>query len=312
MQDESDFESEVNSAYQAFSAAMASGGALSKGRTATGHNFWDVVMRFSHSELEDMIAHLERNSRNMTPQELVRRHLEIVSYFDRIGHLRAPGTKGFNSGELEDLAALYHREEKQGQVERQLAPERMQLQQLNSAQRKLAEYFRIMDNHLYRDPRSLINPKERDDLMNDTDIRMRAYRFFLKETKGEPILDENDASSVTQLVALNPAHGLSQEALVSARLRDKVTAYMLCSYFRKYVDGQIESVNMNIGRLESQLREVKLRSGESAQLRTFEKGGDRVYSPSNYYAAYTNAVWTQVVHVLRQLHQAGVKIVMNI
>ena len=312
MPNESNFESEVNSAYQAFSAAMTSGGARGKGGTATGHNFWDVVVRFSHTDLEDMINYLQRNGKGMSPQELVRHHLEIISYFDRIGHLCTPGTKGFDAGELKDLAALYHREEQRGQAERQLAPERRQLQQSNSAQRKLAEYFRIMDDHLYRDPRSLVNPKERDALMNDTNIRMRAYRFFLKETKGEPILDENDASSVTQLVALNPSHELSQEALVSARLRDKVTAYMLCGYFKKYAGEQIVSVNTNIGRLESQLREVKLSPEESTQLRTFEKGGDRVYSPSNYYAAYTNAVWTQVVHVLRDLHKAGVKIVMNI
>ena len=104
-----DLEAELERAFQGFQATKLTDimSGVHRGDSTTGRTFWDIVAKFSHPELEDMIAYLERNKGKMPYHELVNRHIEIVRYFSRLAHLQVPGTEELHEQELEALSFLY-------------------------------------------------------------------------------------------------------------------------------------------------------------------------------------------------------------
>ncbi|MBS3102956.1 hypothetical protein J4458_05940 [Candidatus Woesearchaeota archaeon] len=309
-------EGELNKAREAFqnvkSAQVFGSG---KGRTGspTGQTFWDFVTRFSHRELEDMVAYLERNYRKMTPHELVDYHIRIVNYFARTHHLQVPSLESLRVDELRHFLTLYERQEQQRSLQSTLSREQNELQGLVNSRQRVDGFFQILHDHLYNDRGGFIEPKERDRLMDDTSIRMGAYRIYLKETGGKQLTDITETeSSSAQLIPLHSPTRLSGWDLYSIKLPEKIAAYIAAGYFLAFFDGSIGDKRTAIDDTKARLGKVALNPSEASALRVFERNEDGTYSPSNYFALYTNAVWSQLSHFLTGLHQKGVKVVVNV
>ncbi|MBI1934857.1 hypothetical protein HYS31_00300 [Candidatus Woesearchaeota archaeon] len=312
MPDESDFENEIKHAKEAFKSAMGGGGSKNRGGSETGHTFWDIVARHSHLELEDMIHYLERNARKMSPRQLVEHHVQIVDYLDRIGHLNVPGTEGLNAADLQYNLSLYHREDTQKRLEGQLYGVQHDLRNTREVRARLDGYFQILHAHFYLDRRSLIAPEELQKKLEDSALQMRAYRLYLRETKGDLSQSPGESSSVTDLITLEPGAQFSKEALVKSNLDDRVVAYMAVSHFMTYFERRMEEGKSKEADLKRDLQNVRLTHEEYSRLREFESGSNRTYSPSNYFAIYTNAVWAQIENFFVKLHKSGIKVTVNV
>ena len=102
----------------------------------------------------------------------------------------------------------------------------------------------------------------------------------------------------TQLVRLNSS--ATDFQIRGSNLREKVAAYLTVGYFLGYFERQISGIQAKIEDTKAKYAPVKLSPDEELKLREFESGGHKKYSPSSYFAMYTNSVWAQVLHFIRE------------
>jgi len=294
-------EKELNEAFEAFTKAkhgeIFRGGSIRT--TQTGSTFWDFVQRNCHRELEDMIAYLERNKKKMSPRDLVEYHLRIVTYFDRIRYLKTPGTQAFNSIELNAILTLYQRRGEQARLERLQQDKKQEQQALQEARTKASRLFDILHHHLYTDKESIVNPGERDKLIDTSDVKLAAYSLFLKYT-GQDQSGSREADTELPFQQLLPVNynvsnvPVLKKSLDTIPLKQKIIAYVTCTLFMDYFDDKIAKVKNDLISILANLSSIRLNPSEEYKLQLFEQGEDKIYSPANYFAAYTNAVWATV------------------
>jgi len=323
MPDENRFEEELESAYEAFSNIKRDNifrGGSQRRTDVTGRTFWDIVDRYSHPELEDMITYLERNYRNMNPKDLVEYHIKILSYFERIEHLNIQGTQKFDIKELRAISGLYQRREEQQRLESKLDGQKEEINAFKEIRTRVNNLFLILHEHLYNDKFSLVNPWERDNLLGNSDIKLEAYKSFLKyvSNKINPNeflpLNSNIESQITSLQLTktfygeNKSSGEAKTYLDSIPLEQKVMAYVTYTYFLGHFDQKIEQTDAEIKSIKDSLVSVRLNNSEYNRLHLFEQGKHFKYSPSAYFAAYTNSIWALINNFLIDLHKKGIKV----
>ncbi|MEK6943539.1 MAG: hypothetical protein AABX00_05740 [Nanoarchaeota archaeon] len=307
-----DLEAELERAFEGFQATRLvdiMGGTHRSNPTVGRTPLVVLIEDHSNPNLENMIAYLERNKGKMPYSELVDKHIEIVRYFTRIAHLQIPGVQELREQELEALSSLYKRQEQQRKLEEVLAIDRAQLIHLKESGIRMDALSQILYNHLFANAGELVRPEERDRLLNDSSVRLAALRFYSRET-GEGKVESASGDAGTQLVRLNSsATGLQ---IRGSNLREKVAAYLTVGYFLGYFERQISGIQAKIEDTKAKYAPVKLSPDEELKLREFESGGHKKYSPSSYFAMYTNSVWAQVLHFIRESKKAGANVNINL
>ena len=307
--EESSLERELGNAHQAFMRAMSTGSHRGIRQTGTGHNFWDIVNQYSHPELEDMISYLKRNEQKLGPQELVQAHLEIVRYFGRISHLVVPGVELLNEHELQTILTLYIKRGQQQELERRITDAGNSVRQTAETRAKMGGLFQILYEHLHTDKQSLVSPQQRAALMEDSSIKLEAFREYLRET-GQ--LSQTIEEHPLSLVSLSQPQQPPRNVLMGMDLRDKVKAYLVAGYLLTYLDRQAAATNAKIGEVRTEREQSKLKPQEIGTLQLFERDSHAMYSTSNYFALYTNAVWSQVLHFFTELKKKGIPVNVNV
>ena len=250
----------------------------------------------------------------MTPQKLVEHHVNILSYFEGIKHLNVEGTQKFSIKELKSILILYQRRNILQRLEPKLEEEKKEISKLKETRTKINNFFLILHEHLYNDEESLVNPYERDRLLGYSDIKLNAYKSFLKYTSGEDnyegqsLLKNNIESQIIPLQLTKISSGETKTYLDSIPLDQKVTAYTIYTYFLNHFDNKIEETNKEIESIQHDLNLAKLDYSEISALNLFEQGKHVKYSPSAYFAAYTNSIWALIKDFLIDLHKKGIKV----
>src|SRR3989344_5788298 len=145
-------------------------------RGTVGSTFWDFAREHSHPELEDMIAYLARNGGRIGFKELLEKHISVVTYLERLGHLGVPGGRKFNAAYLRDEERLALESKKKSESEGR--------QKLAEARSKVYTLFQILEHHLYSDRESIVDGRVRDKLIDSSDIQMEAFHLYTKYISG--------------------------------------------------------------------------------------------------------------------------------
>lgn len=313
MAEDGGFEDELNKAFEDFTKFQSGSGTGGFGSsTVTGRTAWDFFSQFSNPELKDMIEYLERNGRNMQPQELVNYHIKIITYFQRLSHLKSPSTKEFDFVKPHKISALYDRQKNENNLEDILRMHNNELGRFQEGLTRSQQLFDIFYEHLYIDKNSLVSPEEREALLTSSAIKMRAYRIFLRESKGEYVPEEPGERQSSQLISLRSGSAPSPNSMLRVPISDKVTAYIALGFFIGYFEREIKEKEPLIHETKRSLEDVRLSSYERATLSEFEHNHDRVYSPANYWAAYNSLAVENVKKFLKDLHKSGVKVNVNV
>lgn len=250
-----------------------------KKESALGATMWDFLLRVDE-QLKELIQSLMSTDGTSQFQKYLERHIEIVTYLQRLEQSGVIQPGGLKVADLKRYADLHHRHAQAKPLLRTIETEQRRLELLQEKKRLVVSFLADYKAGLLHDPD--LNPARVKEALESDSLRAQAHSEFISEHGGAQGAEAAPLSTVKALLPENP---------------DKITGLELMA--KRYHKGVVflAAVNAAIDEVANRLAEAKATLGTYQltpqlidELEIFKRGQHPVYNAGHYFHGYSRTL----------------------